>query len=430
MSSSVTCVQGNSSGSDQRSQALEDPDDVETTSLKVENIDGRPSQSNCGLTLSFNRKSRQIIGLWPAPDANEVPLNSQPEPSRAPAHDDHEAAEPSIDDEIRRLRYLEDHLSELKRVVGDQKDFVHGLAKQKVIGAKQELKQCRDVTCVLKTFLRKLKGSVHIIYLRFGPHEPSRGFDHFPGTPHWPDMRPASAHCSVSGEDPKGSCSPPLHSSHNGGHSSCFGHSNRASDILYTSMILVASLLCIGCIFTICHYRCCNPRARADRAARREERRTRRQYRYLARRKEWRDWWNQRVRRNHAPSSSDYEEKRSLIVAQEAVLESAMQNEIIRLQRAHGADGDMVSAAEEGRSSTSRTESRPPSYRSRTSSGRPPSYHEVDNDGGRGRVGVARYTPSAAGDTPEGTDFTPDSSVAGVSPRNSFETLRTELSVV
>lgn len=138
------------------------------------------------------------------------------------------------------------------------------------------------------------------------------------------------------------------------------------------------------------------------------------------------------MRRNHVASSSDYEEKRSLILAQEALLENVMQHEIRRLEREHRVDGDVMNAAEEGRSSPNRIESRPPSYRSRTSSGRPPSYHSNDDDGNepRGRDRSGRYTPIGSYYIPNGTEFTPDSSIASGSPRNSSETLRTELSAL
>lgn len=431
--SNVSCVHGTSLKP--KTDALEPLDahsDIEVTSFRIGSIDGRPSRSNCGLTFSFNRASRQIVGLWPAPDAVEVDVNGDTDTSRAPAEDNHET-QPTIDDEIKRLRLLQDHLNELKQVVGEQKTLVNGLTKDKVVSARQELKQCKDVKCVLKTLVDKAKGCAHIVYLRFGPHEPSQVFDHpMAGQKHMnihPSM-PSFQQCSSSDGDLAHSCSQPAHP-YRDGYSKCSNHSSDPRTILYTTLSVIAGFLCVGCICTIVHYHCSNPRVRADRAARREERQTRRQYRCLAKRKEWKDWWNRRIHRNTAASSSDYEEKRSLILAQEAVLENAMQYEIGQLRRQHGVNGDMINAAEEGRSSPSRTESRPPSYRSRTSSGsgRPPSYHSNDDDDdsrGRGRSG--RYTPAGSDFTPGGSDFTPDSSVAGVSPRNSSDTLRTELS--
>jgi len=164
-----------------------------------------------------------------------------------------------------------------------------------------------------------------------------------------------------------------------------------------------------------------SPRARAEFATWREERRTARRFRRAARRHAWREWFRQRL----PTRCTDYEEKRRMILEQEGVLESAMEAEMMRL----------AVAAEEGRVQTpaSRHTSsvgRPPSYRSRASSeGSPPSYHRFAAGGHvtvRGTGGsMLRGSSTAGTDVPE---LTPDSSVRDLSPRQSFETLRTEFS--
>lgn len=107
-----------------------------------------------------------------------------------------------------------------------------------------------------------------------------------------------------------------------------------------------------------------------------------------------------------------------------------MQREIQRLQHGHDPGDGGLNAAEQGRASLTGSESsRPPSYRSRSSSGRPPSYHEEDRSA-LSSNDLRIYTPSVTSSTLTAPDNTPDSSVAEVSPRNSFDTLRTELSAI
>lgn len=169
--------------------------------------------------------------------------------------------------------------------------------------------------------------------------------------------------------------------------------------------------------FCVC-MRLRNPRARAEFATWREERRTARRFRRAARRHAWREWFRQRF----PARCTDYDEKRRMILEQEDVLEHATGAEMMRL----------AVAAEEGRVPSRQPSSvgRPPSYRSRASSeGAPPSYHRFAA-GGHAMVqrtgGSMLCGSSIAGtDVPE---LTPDSSVRDLSPRQSFETLRTDFS--
>jgi len=138
----------------------------------------------------------------------------------------------------------------------------------------------------------------------------------------------------------------------------------------------------------------------------------------------------------------DYEEKRSLILAQENVLEGVMQQEITQLRLAHGIVEDIVHAAEEGRLPTIDEISRviaadrrsrrssPPTYRSGASSTQPPSYHTDDEESFMPVVNEYEFKPSGEGCALSGTDITPESSVVNLSPRNSCETLRTLYSAV
>ena len=155
--------------------------------------------------------------------------------------------------------------------------------------------------------------------------------------------------------------------------------------------------------------RCRDPRRRADRAARREERQTKRLYRRAARLQALKTWgWNLRMKFRLASTSLlQWNEKQIVVSAQEDALEEVMKNDIRALRNAHRVVSSMTAvAAEEGRAgfiytpgeSSRRTRSLRsvstlPGYESEGS--QPPPY-EVGTGGG---------------------EDTPDSSVVSTSPR-------------
>lgn len=242
--------------------------------------------------------------------------------------------------------------------------------------------------------------------------------------------------------------------------------------------LLLFIILCSIIFLTIrrLNLLCASPYSRASRASAREERRTRRAYRRAELEHAWRNWWN---RYRHPTCTNDYEEKRTLILEQEGVLEDAMQDEIRGLQVAQEIVRDMIQA-EEGRSRlyhqanlpqhqqsrqrTTEHEATPSSQSSSTtnpvfktinphsyslaghrrsssassesaSSLPPPSYdQELDSD--IDVVDGFMYTATfGSGHTHGmsedgdgyGVDTTPDSSVVDCSPRMSFDTGRTTL---
>lgn len=173
----------------------------------------------------------------------------------------------------------------------------------------------------------------------------------------------------------------------------------------------------------------------ADRACRREERRNRRDHRRAALHHNWSTWWN-RYRRPR--NSADYDEKRTLILEQEAILEDAMQDELRALRSAHAIVEEMYDA-EEGRSRLYRAANRPgasvaeldaagSSRRGRSGSAGamsldslpPPPRYEEELEGDLTVVDGFQYTPSSSS-----VDNTPDSSVIDCSPRVSSDTVRT-----
>merc|ERR1712169_34309 len=126
-----------------------------------------------------------------------------------------------------------------------------------------------------------------------------------------------------------------------------------------------------------------DPRRQAERAARREERRTKKLYRKAACKHKLSTWW----KRYQTKPSDDYEEKRQMILEQEGILEAGV--------------------------GPSRLSDIPPSYSA------PPAYEE-ELAGELTVVDGFRYTPS-------NTDDTPESSIVDCSPRLSFETGRSTI---
>ena len=162
--------------------------------------------------------------------------------------------------------------------------------------------------------------------------------------------------------------------------------------------------------------RCRDPRHRVDCAARREERRTKRMYRRAAQKQAFENWLRNvtlkikafRLKYGFAPQPAiSWDEKRTRVVSQEAVLEDVMADDIRALRNAHRVVSS-ITAAEEGRhdfvyqSEGSRSVSTLPIYESEGSL--PPLY----DDAGDGFE--VRYNHVDA-------EFTSDSSVISTSPR-------------
>ncbi|KAL9579662.1 MAG: hypothetical protein Q9212_004976 [Teloschistes hypoglaucus] len=178
-------------------------------------------------------------------------------------------------------------------------------------------------------------------------------------------------------------------------------------------LILVLSTLCIWVFL-----RLRDPRLKADRAARREERRNKRLYRRAATEHKLKKWFcSWRHRGHQCTPASTWDEKRARVLQQEDILEEVMKKDIRKLRNVHRAENRM-DAAERGRSiymydsDDSRRRSREtlPGYESDGT--QPPSYeHGVDGAVTRVADGF-RYIPADREDTPE-------SSVISTSPRTS-----------
>ncbi|KAL9600072.1 MAG: hypothetical protein Q9219_003442 [cf. Caloplaca sp. 3 TL-2023] len=178
-------------------------------------------------------------------------------------------------------------------------------------------------------------------------------------------------------------------------------------------LVLILSSLIVWVIL-----RLRDPRVRADRAARREERRNKRLYARAARQHKWKRWFCSWRHRNHRCTPvSTWDEKRARVVEQEEVLEEVMKSGIRRLRNAQRVGGS-INAAEQGRSiyvydsDDSRRRSREtlPGYESEGT--QPPSYEtDVECE----ITGVADGFRCILADR----DYSPDSSVISTSPRTS-----------
>lgn len=181
--------------------------------------------------------------------------------------------------------------------------------------------------------------------------------------------------------------------------------------------------------------RCRDPRRRVDYAARREERRTKRMYRRAAQKQAFEHWLRSlhlklkalRFRYGFAPQAAlSWDEKPTRVIAQEAVLEDAMADDIRALRNAHRVVSS-ITAAEEGRhdfvyeaegSERRRSVSTLPGYESEGSL--PPSYDDAgDSFEGATVANGFQYNSVDA-------EFTSDSSVISTSPRISRDGTNSE----
>jgi hypothetical protein len=260
-----------------------------------------------------------------------------------------------------------------------------------------------------------------------GDHPPPFHGEHGPPPPHHegppphhPGDHPPPPH---HGDEPHG---PPRHHGH-GRPSFIHYVRHERFRIMKAALALLAGSFLLSLLFKAVQKCCRDPRRRADRASRREERRARCEYRRAAHRYRILSWWaTHKPRRRSAVASTDYEEKRTLILQQEGVLEAAMQNEI--------RDLEIAAELEEGRGSPqvvsqARAElPGEPSYSRHDGHGfqpvsdysAPPPQYEAELDDDMMVVNGFGYTPS-------NTNSTPARSVVDFYPRMSTETLSTNV---
>lgn len=271
------------------------------------------------------------------------------------------------------------------------------------------------------------------------PHPPFRGY-HPP--PFHGEHPPPPPHNNGHPHPHNGDHLPPPHRGdgphgptghHEHGHPSIIHYvRHQRFRIMRAAIALLAGSFLLSLLFKAiqkCAPCCRDPRRRADRASRREERRARCEYRRAAHRYRISSWWAaHNPRRGSATRTTDYEEKRALILQQEGVLEAAMQGEIRNLETAAELEEGrgrtpIVSQGRselEGQPSSSRHDGQNVQLASEYYYGAPPPQYEAELDEDMMVVNGFGYTPS-------NTESTPASSVVDFSPRMSTETLSTNV---
>ncbi|KAI9657242.1 MAG: hypothetical protein M1831_004431 [Alyxoria varia] len=443
VSSRAFCVPTSADAPSTSSSQNSEPNTIGVVHLQIEKLDDRPTDSGKGLTISFDQATGRIISGIASPSATIDELSTQ-QPQSTPTSIDGEGSEQSdepgtsLDNEIEELNSLEEDLKHLKKLVRQKKIHVNRLAKDRFTGLKHEFQGCENIKCVAQKIYQKAKSCLHTITLRFAPKGLSKSLhlDRYCGKLHGVGKMENATDSKNHGTRYLGQArtgQKQFHSAQSGEAPQFQHHQlplDEDEDQIHGFIAIfgiLASIFCLSCVGVSIHRSCCNPRKRVERLARREERRTRRQYCLLAWRKKMKDQWDCLRGRKDA-AMGDYEEKRALILNQERILEDEMQEEISRLYPGQRRPDEAI-AAEEGRATSRRGSETLPEYRSRTNSGRPPSYRELDE--------TSVFTPNGTTTTTTTTtvvtvdsDSTPDSSVANLSPRHSSETLRSERSLV
>lgn len=441
-------------------------DTAQVLTVNIKSIDGKAlSLPYPGFTLSFKQASPpELLRLQFTPDlvasTNEHAESWRKPPTnlrlvypknKGPETIPH-SGQSQLEDDIRELRALEAEAQKLHKAILEKKKYIDSQVKKEAHGFTQDLQKCDNITCVFNTIKKGAHGAWRIFYVRFQPnHKHNHSDPEHMGRPEddayhrvWRAGSHKQGNIKIESDGPP---PPPANDSHHGA-----PRMPPPESPFVIALEIVLGLLCCGCIFTVIRHRCSSLRTRTDRAAEREERLTRREYRRAARRHAIRKWWRGNWRDQQR--IEDYEEKRSLIQHQEGVLEEAMQEEIRQLRAAHGVVNDLVSSAEEGRVVTyphnycpqapyspistastypptslpelpsrplSRTDSLP-GYHSETSSS-PPAYEE-DEDVSDSVANGFRHYSSTVSTTSSSSRWTPNSSIVDVSPRPSAETLR------
>ena len=409
-------------------------DVAQVLTFTVDQVDGKDIGAGSGFTVSFKQIIPEVlrISLVPVPSAGEAESAEEwrnPPPalrwSSLTPERKGSSTLATIEDEVTQLRQLKAEAKEVNRLIKDKKKTIKALIKQDYESFKAEIRQCDNIRCVIKAMLHKARGAMRVACQRFKHGKHGHGHHHHHQQHASLPQTSTDAPSSSSPNDQGSSASHPHLRPHFLPHELEDEHYHSPLHRILKALKLCAILLGIVSFFGFILRRCRNPRRRAEYAARREERRTRRLYRRAAYRQRWRDWFCRRQPRS-GPSPGPYDEKRALIIQQESILETAMQAEIRELRNAHEVVNDMV-RAEEGRFihelDGGITGVRPrtlslPDYDSRSESGstEPPTYEEQME--GASVVDGFQYTP-------EGTRSTPASSVVDTSPRISLDSRET-----
>ncbi|CAI6232537.1 unnamed protein product [Periconia digitata] len=473
-----TCVHGED----------ESDDAAQILTVNIKAIDGRPTQTPSGFTVSFKQQQhppellrlesvpnrsaadKQQAQSWLAPPS-ELRLRLPPKEDRpSPEH----PPSLSLENEISELEALRTEVQKLQEVIDEKETLIKLHIEKETGNLREKLGECDGFKCFVKTIANGAHGAWRIFYIRLKSkhrhNEQPMGKleDEYHGLrkSHYKQFPAIEGHVRITSDE--GSSPPPPSPEQDAHRPRPRMPSPNSPFVIAIEVVL--GILCCGCLVTALRStRCCSLRSRTERAAAREERRNARAYRRAARNHAWRNWWRGNWR--DRSRIEDYEEKRSLIQDQENVLEDAMQEEIRQLRAAHGIVNELI-GAEEGRSSSSPSSRQRPSHihcpapqqpiipeapysplsatstypptslpecpsrpLSRTdslpgyASSSPPAYEEDEDVSDSVANGFRNYVTSPTTSTSSAASsassrWTPDSSVVDVSPRPSADTLR------
>lgn len=297
----------------------------------------------------------------------DVGPHSEVEPSEEASEIDH------INQAIQLLESGENELVALKHRLDKQRELVNHLTGGQYPVEDSVIKNCDSWSCVIKAFVEKSKARIHDLYQRIKTYirkttKDGEGADmafmsRVKQTQFSSEKVPEAQASdrpntkdydllSDTKKDDYDSDDFDSDSDTSSIYSSSFRNTTRnaipdpktaslhsslsTTHKIHAALALLLSLLCLTCLTTYLHRRCCNPRAKADRRARREEARNVAEYARAARQHSWKIWWAKHLglgtclccggRKDQR--IQDYEEKRSLIMQQEERLEGYMQEEI------------------------------------------------------------------------------------------------------
>lgn len=372
------------------------PSATQLLTFTIEKVNNQIIKSISGFSLSFKQApSPELLRLSLVPDFEARDPTYSEGWRNPPAHlrlipvsetPDDFARQLTIADHIEHLNRLEAQAAQLQTLIDEKKEFIKAEFEQgaHVLGEELTGRHCESLRCIVKAVGRKVRAAAHVVYLKFHPTRQSFTTEFSTAGSQAPTkmavstdfpQAPAAARCA----DGKPSCRPAIQLCRNCRHETASDEKNGSESTVAPihplnaeqtyrdaqppsnwALLVKTVLFITGVAFLIAFFkrRCMSLRKQTERAADRERRNAERLYKCQSRRQAWKDWWHGRRRGNPGRRPGDYDEKRTLILQQEGILESVAQDEISQLQiqaeienlRRTRDQVDDIIRAEEGRS--------------------------------------------------------------------------------
>jgi hypothetical protein len=374
---------------------------AQVLSFSVSSIDGRPVQtpSLVGFTISFtDANTVELLRLESPPiGPSEIDVSWSNPPSslriELPEEVERIIKDSILKDHLRELEFLEYELDRLKHLISAKKQTI---ADHLATALKEEVERCDGFFCVAKAIVHHIKTSASLLCQKFRKNNPFGGDDPLNQTQKPTmisfvddDKKTPSSNVTRSLISTTATTLPEKpEKCHYKDEKRCrylqLTDEPTDDDASYSSQghfrdippsklwIVLQFFLLITGIALICRLvrRCfTSPQKERDRAARREQRRTEREYRCASQRQAFWDWMKGRKRGKPGRRPGDLDEKSALVGQQEAVLNEHMEDEIRQLkiheeirnlQSTREAVTDMIRAAEEGRATYIGSPAAPP----------------------------------------------------------------------